>query len=64
MSLKDGGMTVFIVLVLVGLALGVGGTMLSKTDDGPMEEAGEEILEYATKIDIDLTPRSREDDNK
>jgi len=57
---KDTSMTVFIAILIVGLAVGIGGVILSDKDDSFLEESGEILIEYATKEDVDLTPNSPE----
>ena len=61
MKLKDGGMTVFIIILGIGLLVGLGGALFSPEPDGKIEEIGEEIIFKATGKDIDLTPGSPED---
>jgi len=58
MKLHDGGMTVFVIVVIVAL-----GGYLSKKwlgHDNPIEETAEVIIEQHTGVDVDLTPSSKE----
>lgn len=59
MKVRDGGL--FIILFIAAIAgIGFGAAKLTQKDDGPIEEAAEEIIESQTGIDVDLTPGSNE----
>lgn len=60
MKMKDGGMTVFIIILGIGLLVRLGGALFSSNPDSALEEAGEEIILFATGKEIDLTPESKE----
>ncbi len=58
MKLYDGSVLVVGILVV---ALGIGYVSSRFLgEDNPIEEAAEEVIESQTGVDIDLTPRSNE----
>ena len=48
------------ILVSIATAIGLMSPVITKQDDGPIEEVAEEIIKEQTGIDIDFTPRSPE----
>jgi hypothetical protein len=59
-----------LVLITVFAVIGIGAAWYTKTQDGPVEEVAEELMEDQIEgalnlphgaIDIDLTPSSKED---
>lgn len=60
MKAKDMGFTVLVTILAIGIVVGIGGVALSDHDDDKIEEAGEEIIFYATQKEIDLTPNTPE----
>jgi hypothetical protein len=62
MKLRDGGLLVMGILVGIGVLAGVISQMVTKKNDGPIEEIGENIIKYETGIDIDLSPGTPDPD--
>lgn len=47
-----------IVIVVVAAVIGIGAAIITKTDDGPIEQAAEEVIDYELGLPpgaIDLT---------
>lgn len=61
MKIRDGGATILIILAIAA-AIGVGSRFLHGQDDGPIEEAAENIIKQHTGFDVDLSPGSPEDE--
>lgn len=59
MILKDGGLLV-LTIIIIAAAIGYGAAKYTKKDDGPIEEAAEQVIKNQIGIDIDLTPDSKE----
>lgn len=57
-------MAKYLGLLIVTLLAGIGfiGAKLTHTDDGPLEEAAEEIIQDIGGFNVDLTPGSKEED--
>jgi hypothetical protein len=48
-----------VIIIIVALVVGTGGFLLSKKNDGPVEQMAEAVLR-AEGIDIDLSPEDKD----
>lgn len=62
MRLYDGGLTLILILVIIA-GIGIASAKILKQDDGPVEEAMEQVIESNTGFSVDLTPFSPEEKN-
>lgn len=62
MFLRNKGEATVVVIAILAVvaAIGFASAKILKKDDGPVEEASEQIIEEVSGYDVDLTPGSPE----
>lgn len=45
------------VIVIAALIIGYASIFITKKDDGPIEQAAEEVIKEETGVSVDLTPK-------
>ena len=59
--MRDGGTTTLLVIIVLASIIGLASSRWMGPDN-KIEEISEEVILSATGLDIDLTPRSKEDE--